>query len=301
MKAGDALVKTAKYAEAKAKYLEAAKIDAERTEPAAAIAKIEKLIADQAEAEKNKKITDYNTAMKAGEDLVTANKLAEAKLKYQEAQKIDASQTKPAENIAKIDKLIADQAEAAKSKEKADKYNAAMKSGDDLMASNKLPEAKVKYQEAQKIDASQTKPAENIAKIEKLLLNQVEAQKAKEKADKITALLKEGSTLFGKNDLENAKIKYQDVFALDQTNAEATSKINDINAKIAAKNSEAEKIEKFKTLKTKGLDLMRQEKWSEAKQILLEAKTYKESSEFNILSKLINCVVQTPPSDKQLS
>ncbi len=288
MKAGDALVKTAKYAEAKAKYLEAAKIDAERTEPAAAIAKIEKLIADQAEAEKNKKIADYNTAMKAGEDLVTANKLAEAKLKYQEAQKIDASQTKPAENIAKIDKLIADQAEAAKSKEKADKYNAAMKSGDDLMASNKLPEAKVKYQEAQKIDASQTKPAENIAKIEKLLLNQVEAQKAKEKADKITALLKEGSTLFGKNDLENAKIKYQDVFALDQTNAEATSKINDINAKIAAKNSEAEKIEKFKTLKTKGLDLMRQEKWSEAKETLLEAKTYKESSEIDAKLKEID-------------
>ena len=351
MKAGDALVKTAKYAEAKAKYLEAAKIDSEKTEPAAAIAKIEKLIADQAEAEKNKKIADYNTAMKAGEDLVTANKLAEAKVKYQEAQKIDPSQTKPAENIAKIDKLLADQAEAAKNKEKTDKYNAAMKSGDDLMASNKLAEAKikyqdaqkidasqtkpaeniakidkliadqaeaaknkektdkynaamkiaddlmasnklaeakVKYQDAQKIDASQTKPAENIAKIEKLLLDQAEAQKAKDKADKISALLKEGSTLFGKNDFENAKKKYQDVLTLDQTNSEATAKITEINAKIAANNSETEKAEKFKALKAKGLDLMKQEKWSDAKQTLLEAKSFQADTEIETKLKEID-------------
>ena len=53
-----------------------------------------------------------------------------------------------------------------------------------------------------KIDNSQSKPGENIQKIDKLLADQAEAQKNKEKADKIVALLKEGGALYSKNDLE---------------------------------------------------------------------------------------------------
>jgi epidermal growth factor receptor substrate 15 len=284
--AGDNLVSQNKFSDAKTQYQEALKF--KKNDPIATqkIADLEQKIKDeQAGAEKKKK---YDAALTAADQLYASNKLIEAKAKYNEALGIDGTQAYPKTKIGEIDaKIAADN----KDKEKTEKYNAAMKVADDLFNSNKLPEAKAKYLEASKIDESQSKPKENIAKIDKMLADIETAKKEKEKQDKINALLKDAAGIYAKNDLENAKKKYQEVLGLDVSNIEATTKINEINTKISSNQSEKEKLERFNSLKTKGIDLMKQQKWTEAKSTLLEAKSIKADAEIDTKLKEIDAKI----------
>jgi tetratricopeptide (TPR) repeat protein len=281
--AGDNLVGQNKFSDAKVQYQEALKL--KKNDPVATqkIADLEQKIKDeQAGAEKKKK---YEATMAAAEQLFAADKLLEAKAKFNEALAIDGTQTLPKTKISAIDTRLANE---AKNKEKTDKYNAAMKAADDLFNANKLVEAKAKYNEALKIDESQSKPSENIAKIDKMLAEIELAKKEKEKQDKINALLKDAAGIYAKNDLENAKKKYQEVLTLDASNMEATTKINEINGKISANQSEKEKLDRFNSLKAKGVDLMKQQKWTDAKSTLTEAKSIKSDAEIDAKLKEID-------------
>ncbi|MES2588165.1 MAG: hypothetical protein V4622_04240 [Bacteroidota bacterium] len=287
LKNGDDFANQTKFADAKTQYNEALKIKPNDPVATKKLADLELKIKEQgALAEKKKK---YDAAIAAADLLLSTNKLSDAKAKYQEALGIDNTQTYPTTKIKEIDAKIADE---AKNKEKTEKYNLAMKAADDLFNANKLAEAKAKYLEASKIDVSQTKPSENIAKIDKLLADQADALKKKELEAKISTLLKDAGALYSKKELENAKKKYQDVLALDATNSEATTKIAEINAKIASNNSEADKLKKFNELKTKGLSLMQAKKWTEAKQTLLEAKSYKADGEIDVKLKEIDAEIE---------
>lgn len=282
MDAGETMFSQKKYAEAKTSFNEALKLKPNDPTALKRLADIEAKIKEDANAAEKKK--KYDAKILEAEQLLASNKLAEARVKFVEAKGIDNTQTYPDTKIKEIDGKLATQ---AADKEKKEKYDLAMKAADDLFNANKLQEAKLKYEEASKIDPAQTKPSENIAKINKMLADQEAAKREKEKAEKITALLKDAGSLYAKNDLENAKKKYQEVLALDNTNSEASTKINEINAKIAANTNEAEKTKKFNELKAKGADLMKQGKWSEAKQAYLEAKSLKADSEIDAKLKEI--------------
>ncbi|MGV3631137.1 MAG: hypothetical protein ACO1O6_08020 [Bacteroidota bacterium] len=279
---GETLFSQKKYADAKASFQEALKYKANDPVATKRIQEIDAKIKEEEALAGKKKL--YDAKIVEAEQLLASNKLVEAKAKFNEALTIDNTQTYPAAKIKEIDAKLAD---AEKNKLKKEQYDAAMKAADQLFTANKLTEAKAKYLEAAKIDATQTKPAENIQKIDKLLADQETARKEKEKADKITALLKEGSTLYGKNDLENAKKKYQEVIGLDANNTEASSKINEINNKIAANQSEADKTKRFNALKTEGTTLMTQKKWTDAKRVLLEAKSIKADADIDAKLKEI--------------
>ena len=280
---GETFFSQKKYTDAKASFNEALKYKANDPVAIKRIQEIDQKIKEE-EANANKK-KNYEAKVAEAEQLLAANKLAEAKSKFQEALAIDNTQSYPTVKIKEIDAKLG---EIEKNKLKTEQYNAAMKAADALFTANKLAEAKAKYQEAAKIDPSQTKPTENIAKIDKMLADQEKAQKEKEKAAKIANLLKEAGALYAKNDLENAKKKYQEVLALDGSNSEANSKINEINTKIAASQSEAEKTKRFNDLKTEGLNLMKQQKWTDAKRVLLEAKSLKADPEIEAKLKEID-------------
>jgi epidermal growth factor receptor substrate 15 len=284
--AGDNLAGQNKFADAKVQYQEALKL--KKNDPVATqkIADLEQKIKDeQAGAEKKKK---YEATIAAAEQLFAADKLLEAKAKFNEALTIDGTQTLPRTKISAIDTRLANE---AKKKEITEKYNAAMKDADDLFNANKFVEAKAKYNEALKIDESQSKPLENISKIDKMLADIELAKKEKEKQDKINALIKDAAGIYAKNDLENAKKKYEEVLTLDASNMEATTKINEINGKISANQSEKEKLDRFNSLKAKGIDLMKQQKWTDAKSTLLEAKSIKSDAEIDTKIKEIDAKI----------
>lgn len=284
--AGETFFSQKKYADAKVSFTEALKYKPNDPVATKRIQEIDGKIKEEEALAGKKKL--YDAKIVEAEQLLASNKLVEAKAKFNEALAIDNTQTYPTTKIKEIDAKLAD---AEKNKLKKEQYEAAMKAADQLFTANKLAEAKAKYVEAGKIDPTQTKPAENIQKIDKMLADQETAKKEKEKADKIAALLKEASALYAKNDLENAKKKYQDVLGLDGSNAEANSKINEINNKISASQSEAEKTKKFNELKAQGITLMTQKKWTDAKRVLNEAKAFKADPEIEAKLKEIEAKI----------
>ncbi|MFN5417224.1 MAG: hypothetical protein ACK5B9_09220 [Flavobacteriia bacterium] len=283
---GETLFSSKKYTEAKAAFNQA--LIYKPNDPAALkrLADIDIKAKEEAEAANKKKA--YETKITEAEQLLASNKLPEARAKFVEAKSLDPSQTLPDTKIKEIDAKIA---ASEQNKVKTEKYNAAMKAADDFFKANKLTEARAKYVEASQIDNTQSKPTENINKIDQLIADQEKAKKEKEKNDKIALLTKDAAALYAKNDLENAKKKYQEVLTLDDKNAEANSKINEINIKIAANQGEAEKAQRFKDLKASANQLMAQKKWLEAKQAFNEAKSIKADAEIDAKLKEIEAEI----------
>jgi epidermal growth factor receptor substrate 15 len=257
------------FAPAKDKYQEALGIKPNDEYAKKRIAEID---SKQGSEEKKKKYAFY---IAEGDELKAAKKYEQAKEMYNQAIAIDNTQQYPKDRIKELDVLIAD---AEKNSETAQKFNAIMKQGDDLMAANKLIEAKAKYTEAGLMDPSKTKPKENIKKIDDILQAQADAKKNKAK---IAELLKDGNAKFAKNDLSNAKLVYQEVLKLESTNAEASSKLKEINAKENQLQSQTQLEEKFKNLKAKGIEQYKAENYNEAQQLFSEAKAIKTDKDID--------------------
>ncbi len=264
IKAADDLFTKEKYAESKTKYQEALTIDASQAYPNDRIAEIDKIMGNKAaEAERKAK---YDATILAADQLLSGEKLAEAKAKYNEAIAMDGTQSYPKDKIVEIDKRIAAQGDEAK--RKAD-YLAAVNAADALFNQAKWKEAKAKYNEALTIDGSEVYPVEKIAEIDNKLAN----------LSKVNALLAEGKALFDANKLEDALSKYQEVVAMDSENATAKTQIDAINAKLNAKASEEEKLAKFNKLKAEGFALADKKEYTSAIDKLEEALSIKTDQE----------------------
>lgn len=238
--AADDLFAKKKWQEAKNKYEEARTIDASQAYPNTKIAEIDALMGNEAaEAERKAK---YEAAIQAGDQFFNAGSLTDAKAKYNEAIAIDGTPTYPKEKITAIDKLIAEKNADA---QKLDNYKAVVAAADNLFEQSKWPEAKAKYQEALTIIPSEMYPVQKISEIDGKLGAEA----------KLKSLLAEGKSLFDQSKWEPALSKYQEVIAIDATNATAKSQIDAINAKLAAIQSNSERDANFEKLKSEGYAL----------------------------------------------
>jgi len=285
--AGDKAVTGSKFDEAKTKYEEALALK----QDSAVKTKLDGVNAKLAEAKaKDQAKAKYDGLISEANSLQTSGKLPEAKAKFQEAGKLDPTQTIPPAKIKEIDDLIA---KGAADKQKTDKYNAAITAAEQLQSSGKLKEAKAKYQEAGTIDPTQAVPKQKITEIDNLIAGEAASADKKAKVDKLIA---DGTALLTKNDLDNSKLKFEEVLKLDATNAVAQAKINEINTKQNALKGQAEKDKQFEALKTEGLKLATDKKWSEAKAKLQEANTIKVDAVVTAKLKEIDAALA---SDKQ--
>jgi epidermal growth factor receptor substrate 15 len=210
------------------KYTEATTVDPTKTEPAEKIAEIQAMLderaADQAKSEQ------FATLMKEGNDLLAANDLENAKAKFQEAQTVDSSSPEPQAKIDEIDALIA---QNAAEQEKLEQFNALMKEGNDLIASNDLENAKSKFQEAQTVDASRPEPQQKIDEIDALIAKQLEDQANKEKQEQLLAAKDAADKAFDASDWDEAESKYNEMLGIDPANQHATVRIAEIGDKRA--------------------------------------------------------------------
>lgn len=207
------------------------------------------------------KKAQFEALKKEGMDLAASGDLANAKDKLTQAKAIQAD-AEIDKKIAEIDKKIAEASAAAQNKAK---YEAAIADAAGLQTAGKLAEAKAKYQEASKLDPSQTLPVEKIKEIDSVL---AQAEKSKQ----IEQLITDGNALMTKNDLAGAKAKFQQVSSLDPSNATASAKLQEIAVLESQAMDAAAKKQQFEALKKAGLDLFASGKYPEAKQKLLEAK-----------------------------
>lgn len=264
---GDAAMTASNYEAAKKKYEEAQLLDATSAIPKQKLIEVEKKIV-QANAEKDKN-QKYQEAFNAGVSALAAKEYTTAKEKLQAALAIDNTKTEAKDKLAEVEKIIADNAQLTAQKEK---YDAAIKAGNDLLAQNKLTDAKKKFEEAALVDPAQSLPKEKIKEIETLI-----AKADKEK--QLTQLLAEGAAAFGKKDLPGAKGKYQQVLSIDPSNTTASEKISEITKLENEQASETQKTAAFEKLKGEGMALQNQNKYAEAKQKYLEAKAIKTDEE----------------------
>ena len=238
---GDAALATSNFEVAKKKYEEAQLLDPVSTVPKQKLIELgKKEVQANAEKDKNQK---YQEAFNAGIAALGAKDYATAKEKFLLATTTDNSKKEAKDKLAEVEKIIADNAQATAQKEK---YEAAVKAGNDLLGLNKLPEAKKKFEEASALDPAQTLPKDKIKEIDGLI-----EKAGKEK--QITQLLAEGAAALGKKDLGGAKTKYQQVLAIEPTNSTASEKMLEISKLENDQASEAQKQVAFEKLRRKSV------------------------------------------------
>jgi epidermal growth factor receptor substrate 15 len=264
---GDTEVNSKNYQEAIDKYNAAIAVKAS----AAVTQKIKEaqkqMDEESALAAKNR---EFNLLVEEGNELIGTDKLIEAKVKFEKAKMLDPSSDIPPTKIQEIETLLADQKSES---DKQKNYEEAISTANTLFDNEDWAGAKTKYNVALGFTENKTYAEGQLAKI-KLKLNDEQAQAEQEA--KIAALLEEGKEQFDSQEFEIAKDKYEEVLALDNSNAVAISQIEKINTEIAALKEEAQKEEEFNRLKEEGFALADQDDYSGAKSKLNEALSLKD-------------------------
>ena len=228
IKKGDDAFAGKSWVVAKAGYTEALGIKPAEQYPKDKIAAIDKALADEASAAKNKAELDakYLAAIKKGDDAFAKKDWVTAKGGYTEALGLKSAEQYPKDKIAAIDKAIADEA-AAKAKADADakakaeleaKYLVAIKKGDDAFAAKSWVNAKAGYNEALGIKPAEQYPKDKIAAIDKAIADEAAAKAkaegdAKAKAEleaKYLAAIKKGDDAFAAKTYTNARAAYSE-------------------------------------------------------------------------------------------
>ncbi len=130
----------------------------------------------------------YNAAIKKGDDAFAKKDWNTAKSSYNEALTYKPNEKYPKDQLAAIDKAIADElAQKKKAEEEAKakaeleaKYNAAIKKGDDAFAKKDWNTAKSSYNEALTYKPNEKYPKDQLAAIDKAIADEL-AQKRKPK------------------------------------------------------------------------------------------------------------------------
>ena len=296
MKAGDDLRLAGKLTEAKAEYTKAKGIDGTQTEPDVKIKEVEDQILAESSAKSAKEKADkYAAAMNAGNDLRAAGKLTEAKAEYTKAKGIDGTQTEPDVKIKEVDDQILAESSAKTAKEKADKYAAEIKAGDNLRKAGKLADARDEYSKAKNTD-----PANPLADVK---IKEVEAEIANlnssmEKKKQVEDLMKVANELFVKEDFEGAIAKYDAVLAIDKQQAEAAKKKADAEAKLNAAKGQAEMEAAYLKFKSEGIEANNQERWYDARASFSAAKKIKTDAELESKLKEVELKIASIEAEK---
>ncbi len=279
---------------AKIKYNEALKIKENEEHPKIRLKEIEQKIAEQKakEAEEQAKLKAYNDLISEADQLLTADKLEEAKAKYVQASKIFPDESKPKNKIDEINNLLTNRAEkAAKDAE----YQAAMDKGNKLYTEKKYEEALKEYNRALGIYDKQ-EPKDKINEINTLLANQKsEAQREADYQKK----MKEGNDLLANGDLTTSLSAFKEALALKPGDISAQSKIDEVEAKIKAK-QEASQLEKdFNDLVAKGNTAFDAKDYQTAKSNYLKALDLKEDAALRTKIKTIDDLIAKTQQDAE--
>lgn len=249
---GDAALGTKDFETAISKYQEALTIKKE-----ASVEQKLKAAQDQLAAAKDaeSKEKEYNDAISAADQELNSGEYADAKFKYEEALKLKPAEQYPKDKIAEAVKKMAEQ-------ESADKYNATVKEADQLFNSEKLEDAKKKYQDALGFSPNESYPKEQIKKIDAALAN---AAAAEEKEQMYKAAIDKADQLYNTSRWQEAIIAYDEALKHATDPKYATDRKADATAKLQAENDAEAKQKQFEDLLNDGKDKVAKKDWSGAK------------------------------------
>jgi hypothetical protein len=218
----DAALVAKSYADAKSGYNEALSFKPAEKYPKDKLVAIDAIIAGEANAkEKDEK---YNAAIASADQAFAAKDYVKAKTSYTEAIGVKSTEQYPKDQLTKVNAIIAD---LAKGKAAQEKYDAAIKNGDDAVVAKDYSTALASYKEAQALKPSEPYPANKIAEVNRAL-DAIEKGKAKEQQFK--DLVAKGDKLLASKDLKMAKSAYQDALLIKASDAYVKAKIAEVEA-----------------------------------------------------------------------
>ena len=223
--------------------------------PKEMLVKVKPLIAGQEAGEKAKEEAYLSAIAIADQEFISKN-YEQAKKEYQRGLAIKPAEAYPKSRITTIDKIIADQqqaalvaaaakareaekqtAELARLKKLDDDYNAAVKKGDSLLGTTQYAQAKTAFTEAAALKPAEAYPKEKLAQIntaqaelakrEALEKERLEKQQALDK--QYLAAITAADKLLATKSYPEAKTQYTAALALKPGEAYPGTKIAEIN------------------------------------------------------------------------
>jgi hypothetical protein len=313
VKKGDDAFAKKDWATSRAGYNEALSVKAAEKYPKDQLAAIDKAIADEkskmdadakakAEAELNAK---YQDAVKKGDDAFAAKDWATSRSSYNQALGFKPAEKYPKDQLAAIDKAIADEKAKmdadAKAKAEAElnaKYQDAVKKGDDAFAKKDYAGARSSYNQALGFKPAEKYPKDQLAAIDKAMgeeaANKAKADaEAKAKAEveaKYNAAIKKGDDAFAKKDWTTSRGGYTEALAIKAGEKYPTDQLAAIEKAIADEKSkmdadakakaEAELNAKYTAAIKKGDDAFAKKDWTTSRTGYNEAIGIKPSESY---------------------
>jgi tetratricopeptide (TPR) repeat protein len=203
------LFKNKELAKAKEAYSKAYNLIPSEPVPPKRISEINDLLAEQARQEAETKATyeAYQNAIQRADKLFSSKDYNSARLTYNEALLIKADEKYPADQIALIEKLLADLAEQ--------EYKSAITKADNLFSNNQFDQAKTSYQEALNFKKNDAYALQRIkdSDLKKAEL-EAESRRLKKLQDDYAALIAEAANDLSSKIYLKAKEKYQQALKL---------------------------------------------------------------------------------------
>src|SRR6185312_10854687 len=266
VKIGDDNFKTKAYTAAKAAYNGALQVKPSEQYPKDQLAAIDKAIADAAAASDaaNKAAAQkaiqakYDSLIKIGDAAFKTKSYNDAKTAYNGALQVKSSEQYPKDQLALIDKAIADAAGAAQKAAMQAKYDSLVKIGDAAFKTKKYDDAKTAYNGALQVKSSEQYPKDQLALIDKALAGEADAAKkaaaAKYLQNEYDSLVKVGDAAFKTKTYDNAKGAYTAALKVkpeQQYPKDQLALIDKALADVAAQADAAKKAAAQKAIKTK--------------------------------------------------
>ncbi len=293
--AADAAFKQDNFEVAKPKYNEALGLKPKEKYPQDQLAAIERRIAelakkaeeDQKKAAQKELDDKYNAAVAAGDAAFKQDAFDEAKAKYNEALGLKSQEKYPKDQLAAIERRIAELAQKAeddkKKKELDDKFNEAIAKADAAFHGEKWDDAREGYNEALKLKAQEKYPKDQLAAIEKAIADAKKRAEDEERQKQIDAkyelLIGSADGLLAQDKLDLAKAKYQEALGVKPDQKYPHTKIAEIDGLLAERARQAEEDRKKKELDDKFNDLVaKADKAYDGKKYAEALNDYKDAS-----------------------
>lgn len=244
------------YEDARGKYNAALEVKPGENYPKQQLSKIVDLLARaekqrQAELAQAELSEKYDSHIKAADEAFEREDFTTAKARYQEALNVKSSERYPKDQIAAIDKKMAELAqserEAAEAAALLERYNQAIAKADEAFEAEELNEAISLYESAKGIKSDERYPDKQIALIrERLATNAAEAERLKAEAERNKAyneLIAEADGLFESEDFGKARVKYAKASEIMESERHPKDRITAID-KLLEEKKNAEEAQK---------------------------------------------------------
>lgn len=309
IKQGDVAFSNKKYDDAKTAYNDALGLKPSEQYPKDRLSEIEKILNEIALKEQQNKDLQakYDAAVSKGDAALNSGDYITAKDAYQEASTLKPTEKYPKDKIAEINRILAEIAQKeANEKTLNEKYDAAIKKGDELFTAKDYSNAKISYNLALTLKSGEAYPKSKIDEIDRILAEIAQKEAAQKELDtKYSTAIKSADDALKRKEYENAKTLYNDALTLKPNEQYPKDKIAEIEktlAEIALKEKQERELkEKYDAAILNGDNTFNKNEYAGAKKYYEEALGLKPNEKYpkDKITQIDKILAEIALKDKQ--